>query len=128
MEISNPTDFDQCPRAANDTIVDANGSVLRVKVVIIPPWNMDADFSFAFAHGLDGTKILSVEAAIIRDDASRYTNLAAQHLIGSEAGGKTVTWTPTEISLQRLTGGTFDNVNYDDTIIDRGRCLVWYYE
>jgi hypothetical protein len=103
------------------------------KTMNIPAWNMDANPTVVFAHGLTGTKILKVEATIRADGAGvgAYLSLAL-HSYSAQAQQGGVIWDGTNIVLERLTGGIFDNASYSAVVdffgaYNRGSVIITSY-
>lgn len=120
MEISNPQTLDH--------IIEANGKVMRFKIIDIPPWDMDTDISITFAHGLVMANIVAVSVQIRRDDGNFYYDLAATTKMAAVGETKRIQVGATDIQLNRLTGGFFDSVQFGVTVFGRGRCVVSYID
>ena len=90
---------------------------------------MDTSGTVNVAHGLTYTNIRSVNG-LIRDDAD--TARAPINGFGQPLGGTPVnvdiaaTVDPTNVQITRLTGGPFDNANYDGTGFTRGWIIITY--
>jgi len=120
MEISNPQTLDH--------MITADGSVLRSIIIDLPAWNMDSVPNCAFAHGLDGTKIIAVQVHILNDPETQRQDFAASWP-GNVAGVlDRIMWTDVGIYLNRKTGGYFDTVEFDDAVMSRGKALIWYID
>jgi len=121
------------PAALTIPVYDANADltatkigVLHVKVVDIGDWNMDATGSVTVAHGLDLSKIRSIEVYVRPDDGSGLIPLAQADTAGAAAGY----WGcgATTISLVRIASSTFDGVSFDSTSFNRGWVTFWYVD
>lgn len=110
-----------------------NSSLLiKKKIVNIGNWNMDSTDFVNVAHGIsDFTKIRGIEAYIIDDGGINiyplnmaYTTVtpvtAVQGTIGSI--------TTTTVSLFRLSGGAFDDANFDNGSYNRGWIHITYVD
>lgn len=111
---------------------DANGYDLfkafsavftRTKQVEIGAWDMDADATFSQAHGLDVTKIRSVDI-LIGDDNLPFTKFykldSDPGLTGQQQGGIS-SIDATNINMERLAAGFFDSTSFD---LDTGSQLI----
>lgn len=104
----------------------AQVGVLIPKVVNIGDWNMDALDYVIVAHGLTYTKIRSVDVVIFKDsnDPLMYP------LTITSSSGVAQGWVSlidsVYISIDRLTGGLFDNANYNETSYNRGYITIWH--
>lgn len=102
----------------------ANDS-LRVKKLDIGAWNMDANDGATKAHGLSVANIVDIQV-MIRNDADtqhiplKYINYS------TGAGDGTFYADATNIYMYRRTGGTFDDANHDDAVLNRGYILITY--
>ena len=103
---------------------------IKKKIIEIGDWDMDATTSITVAHGLGSnfTKIRSVSVMIIRDDSSVISKLDGDVSAGdggtTEMQGAIRTINSTVINLLRLTGGVYDNVNYNSTPFNRGHITI----
>jgi hypothetical protein len=90
--------------------------------IAIGDWNMDTLSWKAVAHGLDWTKIRSVDAVIIDDnDSLRRKLMMASTVFGSIDG-----WDTTSIYLSRTQNGFYDNANFNATGFNRGWIVITY--
>jgi hypothetical protein len=110
----------------NEIIDQGGGSNLKVKVVEIGDWDMDATATINVAHGLTYAKIRFATASIRNDGDTDVYMLAYTSAAGSLGGG--VSWDNTNIALTRDSGGFFDNVVFDATSYNRGWITIWYTE
>jgi hypothetical protein len=110
-------------------ILETNQNLLmKMKVLEIGDWNMDANASVTIPHGLTRTKVRAVKV-IVRNDANTASfdlsmagNLADPDLLN----GGFNNMGNVSITLVRRTGGQFDSVNYDSTSYNRGWVVIWY--
>lgn len=108
-------------------ISDKMGATLR-KIVDIGPWDMDTNVTTSVEHGLpDHTKIRAVSAVIV-DDVGNVRPLNRVSIPAGVVQGGVVDWNASDITLLRLTGGDFDNLNHDDAVMNRGHVLIDYAE
>lgn len=98
--------------------------ILSVRLPI-GEWNMDTLASIAINHGLDYQKIDNV-SVIIRNDSDAFKYKFDAFIAGG-AGIQAIAITPTQIILERFTGGFFDNINFNSTAINRGFISIKYF-
>jgi len=103
------------------TLADVNGGLLT-KIVDIGDWDMDATITVSVVHGLDQTKIRGL-SAIVRTDSGVVPFLQVN--FGQDNCGL-ISVDSTYVILSRVTGGVFDNTNYDSTSYNRGWIKVEY--
>jgi hypothetical protein len=101
-------------------LTDGTNSI-NTKIINIGDWNMDSAASVSVAHGLTFAKIRNISALILKDDST-----AILDLVGAGAGSCTAT--STNISLIRVTSGTFDSTDYDATSFNRGYITITYVD
>lgn len=101
---------------------------ILTKIVEIGDWNMDSSVSVGVLHGLtDHKKVRSINV-IIRDDSdSVYYDLTQADGSGVVQGNP-LGIDSTSVTLQRLSGGSFDSVNFDSTSYNRGWITFQYVE
>lgn len=97
-----------------------NGSRVSAELNI-GDWDMDADINVNVAHShnvLEWKTIRNVNILIRTDADNSYTELT-NFSSGSALGGS---WSleATQFVLYRITGGAYDNTNYDSTSYNRG--------
>lgn len=128
------------PNNVDSLYYDASGagSSVRLKPIVIEigDWNMDSaatkvvNVNSYVAGILNSGKVIKVTAMIKSDTANRLDPLDL--FSGSEvmAGGIAEVWTDGSnyIGLRRLTGGFFDNTNYDSTSYNRGFVIIEHIE
>lgn len=112
--------------AATATAATKHG-VLNVKVVQIGDWNMTVSIFKNTYPGVAYTKIRAMSAMIIRDDS------AMVYPVPYTQGGVFEMWfnymdTNDAVRIYRLTGGYFDNANFDATSFNRGFVTIWYID
>lgn len=103
------------------------GSNLEIKIIEIGDWNMDVDQNRLITHGLTGANIISVTGHI-RDDSNvnRYAITQGRPAGPVSPDVAIYKWDAGNIEAVRLTGGSFDNVNFDATGYSRGKLFVIY--
>jgi hypothetical protein len=102
--------------------LSAVNSGLLTKVIEIGNWNMDTTTTVSVAHGLDQTKIRGL-SAIVRTDSGVVPFL---HVNFGQDNCGLISADSTYVILSRVTGGVFDNANYDSTSYNRGWIKVEY--
>lgn len=118
---------DDIEYAANNTIHDISGLIIRYKVIDIGNWNMDADAAVNIAHGLGATQYILGIYGTVRNDANSSIYPIAQSMdngVNTELYCSVID--ATNIILYRLTGGIFDGIGFDSTPYNRGRIIVTY--
>jgi len=124
------TTFVETLNAKNGIMNEDSGIVLRKKIIDIGDWDMNLTGSLNIAHGLSATewKTIRTVTVIIRNDVDTQ-----MYFIDGVFG--TGTSTPaggigsmgsTNILLERLTGGFFDQTGYDSTGYNRGWVTLEY--
>jgi len=109
-----------------DHIIEANGAVLRVKVIEITDWDMDANMTKNVNHGLTWSTIRSHTVMIDKNalDDQRPLNVEALTPNGDDGYYNVA---PAFFGLIRRAGGYFDRVDYNGAG-HRGWITVWYVE
>lgn len=103
---------------ANAVIEQGGGSNLLVQTYDIGVWDMNADITNTVAHGLSDKVKIRMGFAVIRpDSATSYFNLNGEDNAGG-GDGSVDAWDSTNVTLLRVTGGTFDAVGFDTTSAD----------
>jgi hypothetical protein len=113
--------------ALSIAFIRSDNAILRTKIIEMGVWNMVSTEEVSVAHGLsDHAKIRSITAMIVNDAGDGIFPT------GASALGVTQAWVvaagTTNVSAKRLTGGDFDNVNFDDAVINRGWFSIQYEE
>ena len=105
--------------------IAAGGSVgLLPKVIEIGIWDMDATAQVSVAHGLTVSDIRSITAVIILDASANRYDINVDDSTGTGTAG--ISLTPTNVVLDRKSGGFFDNTSFDSTAASRGQLVIWY--
>jgi hypothetical protein len=107
----------------------------HVRVYEIGEWDMDADQQRVLLRlGLVGKFPIHV-SVIIRNDADAVTPNQFYPIYydpngtGAEGGfSLNLNSGNDQITLFRITGGNFDNANFDTTNYNRGWVIIWYIE
>lgn len=108
--------------------VDGSAKV-RTKVLNIGDWNMDANTFTTITHGVTNYQNILSVSVVIRTDLSappttHLLNAADSDTVVVSGGVGEID--ATTIRLYRLTGGIFDNANYDATSYNRGFVTITY--
>lgn len=99
--------------------------ILKVKVVEIGGWDMDADASKNVAHGLTLSKIRAV-SVVVRNDAGD-TYYAFSTASPTNPHDIVIQYIDaTNVVLQRANSTAFDSTGYDQTPYNRGWITIWY--
>lgn len=110
----------------NGTNAPAGGDTVFHKTIDIGSWDMDAINLVTVPHGLNFTKIVSVDVHVYHNDGDALFSLAAGNPgPGSDPAGGWYAG-PLNINLFRTSGGYFDSLEYNDAIMNRGKILIHY--
>ena len=111
----------------NNIFMDINNIAWRTKIIDIGVWDMVATPSKLIAHGLGlYTKILFAKACIYADDLSKSYPLTGYYRIQAGISGSIEETDNTNINLIRKTGRLFDDVAFDDGVMNRGKIFIFY--
>jgi hypothetical protein len=123
-------DFNTTGNITCDTGIDAgnSGTYLKTKVVDIGDWNMDTTTSVNVAHGLstDALNIRGIQCVIRNDSNTVQSPLNTWGSTATVAQGQLRSWTTTNVTLDRLASGFYDNTSYDSTSYNRGWIYITY--
>ena len=111
-------EIDYISQSGTATVVN-----LKKKIMEIGAWDMDGTQNIAIAHGLSGVNIVGVEAYIISDSVTVFSNLQT---FGQNATGS-IEWSTTEITVERIAGSVYDDAAYNRTDINRGMISILYF-
>lgn len=109
--------------------IDAGGNGLTVclKRTFIGYWDMDSTSQVTIPHGVNGSKIICIQAYITDDNGTTFRFLTPGGPVpGSGFDGSIGAITSANVTLARGAGGVFDNTSYDSTSINRGDLFIWY--
>ncbi len=103
-------------------------SGLEWSIIQIGDWNMDSTSSVTIAHGLLYSTIRVVDVYIFPDSGAGadYGPLARFNTGAGTLEGGVSNITSTNIVLARVSGGYFDNANFDATSYNRGYITIGY--
>lgn len=103
-----------------------SSNAIACKVLDIGTWDMDTNSTKSVAHGLsDILKIVSVSTIIVNDAEDTVYNLE-KSFSGSNLHGWIQGITSTNIVLERAAGVGFDDSNFNDGTINRGKITILY--
>lgn len=113
MQITNPIDSVYSP------------TNLRLEVVEIGPWDMDAVDSISFNPGLVIANVIAASAFILNDVGTAVypLNMCTGSADTTPQGGIQLI-AAANCMLHRLVGGRFDDLDFDDAVMNRGYMLV----
>lgn len=97
---------------------------LLTTVLDIGDWNMDSTPSKDVTHGLTLSKIRDVSVMIRDDSATTQRKLESAQLATNTVEGSVWTITSTQVRLNRVSGGIYDNTNYNSTGFNRGWVII----
>lgn len=118
---------------------DGSGNFINKNVLIVAnrtikigmeigDWDMQAGVRLTITEaklGIDTTKIRIVNV-LIRHDDGLVCNLETGHLNNASVAGRWWIDTGTSLVLDRVTGGSFNSVNFDSTSYNRGWIAIEY--
>ena len=107
---------------------DAGTTYWVFKEINIGDWDMDATASVNVAHGLSATEWKTIRQVdiIIRNDADTGYYPLRKGYDGVTGNGFVNVIGSTNITLNRVASGDFDNTNFDSTSYNRGWVTFWY--
>lgn len=107
-----------------------SGASIKMKVVEIGDWNMDSSQTVDVAHGLDIQDIRMVDVIIRGDSSSFIYPLNGKGIIvgsyDTDVQGGVGQITSAGVRLVRITGGFFDDTDFNSTSYNRGWVTIWY--
>lgn len=121
-------DFDVSDALEVDGIKDiASGSELKCRSFEIGSWDMDATASKVITTGLNFATIdrVSVQVMIYADTGIEYPLEYRDPTEGTVSGHYFVGYIG-DVNIYRLLGGKFDDVDFDNTAVNRGFVTIWY--
>lgn len=104
--------------------------MVREARIPIGVWNMNTTDSVTITHNISNLvdKIITYNVFIFSDLAGNIVDFISPStsitLEFERQGG--ISFTPTTVGLTRRTGGTFDNLNFDSTTVNRGWIYIKY--
>ena len=97
---------------------------LRVVLLDIGDWNMDANPGIIVSHGVDASKIRRISGIIRDDGAVNIYNFPYSSVTANEIELSIEEISSTSIILSRRTGSQFDNAAFDSTGYNRGWLVI----
>jgi hypothetical protein len=98
----------------------------RIKFISTGPWDMQTLNNISVNHGLDQSFIRSI-TVFIEGDTIRFVPLTLlNNTTGVNIGGGIVGLTSSTIDLMRITGGFFDDIEFNNASGNRGRICIIY--
>lgn len=88
---------------------------LHTTVIQIGDWDMDTTTGVSISHGLTLSKIRSISVIVYAD-----AGIAIYDFNGANGESNTVVADATTVGLDRLTGGVFDSISFNQTSFNRG--------
>ncbi len=101
-------------------------SIYLEKEIEIGDWNMDANATVSFAHGLTLANIRGVVSCLIRDDTHSAVWDFPESEPSAVSGRSSVDIDATNINLSRTDSNPFDNADFDSTSYNRGWVIIKY--
>jgi hypothetical protein len=136
LSVTSDIDFNAIASGATKAEINAAAagigvSIPKAAIFNIGDWNMNTTNTVVVDPSLSGSKIYAVKA-MIRGDAPTgiYYPLDGTGLTGGTVTpqGGVQSWSASGITLNRLTGGMFDDTNFETTSYNRGYVIVWYID
>ena len=117
------------PLVIADQVYDQGaGGALKLKVVDIGDWDMNASNQVSINHGLTTSNIRAINAHILHDAGILSYNIHYTTTVGALGGGIVVTSATSQVILQRVIGGFFDTTDFDSTPFNRGWIFIWFVD
>lgn len=122
---------------AGDSLIKINGDdfnfefapALKWKTINIGNWDMDTDSLVTISTGLAGKTIRVIDAQIRADNGNIFPMSTLDNSTGQMACGYGFGILPSQITLQRTTGGLFDNSNFTNaSSYNRGWITIGYID
>ena len=119
------------PFAVTSTTVNANLNAeqhngLKVKIINIGDWNMDAVNEVSLSHGVTAANIRNIAVQIICDDGVGYNTFPLNHDPNGTGVEGFFSFSAGYVVLTRIGGGLFDSTAFDSTSFNRGYITIWY--
>jgi len=113
------------PLNINTGGINAGTANIAFKVIDIGDWDMDGDANVNVAHGLDETKMRSVDV-VIRNDNGVLTYPLDGAFAAADAVAGYYIWGSVNVTLNRRGSGWFDATTFDATSYNRGWITIIY--
>ena len=111
----------------NNIFFDVNNVRFRIKILDIPPWDMDTEDFIQIEHLLtNNLNIVSVNAMIYDDIATSIYPLDYFDNTAGALQGGVISINATLLILGRLVGGSFTGTNFNSVAINRGVVFILY--
>ena len=101
-------------------------NTLITKVIDIGDWNMDSTAQKTVTHGVTLANVRKIEGVIRSDSGLSLAPITPAFAALGTLDCIIRTMDGTDITLERMNAGNFDNANYDDTPYNRGWLIVTY--
>ncbi len=122
-------DAPNIPMFTDDTDVDygivISDVAIKMKVINIDDWDMDATTAVNVAHNLTATNIRALTVTIRADTDTDFRDLGGNYFDENIAAGH-YDWDATLVKMHREPGGWFDSTAFDSTSFNRGWITIWY--
>ncbi len=108
----------------------ANNEEVKLRILEIGDWDMVATLNVQIAHGLTADNIRLV-SAVIRGDSgvNNFYPIGTQGSNALPVGDAFIlAWDVNNVGMQRVVGGLFDSVSFNQTSYNRGWITIWYAE
>lgn len=111
-------------------IIADDNTLVRIKIVAIPAWNMNTTTAMAVNHGLTMTDILFVTGKIRHDNGVYWYFF--WHLDTADFDYEVqwgIEWIDaTRVNLMRKPGGIFNDAAFQSVAFDRGELYIFHKE
>lgn len=108
------------------SVEEAGGAELKLKMVDIGDWNMDADATKSVAHGLTLANIRYVSGVVRRDDLDHIHDIPDFNVATGRIELYVVEIGATNVDLERNSASEYNSADYDSTSFNRGWISIWY--
>lgn len=124
MEIKNPE--------TNSFLRMLNGDLIKWEVLDIPPWNMTVDSAIVIPipTSINASTVIIYTAVIWNDAQSRRWVIPYWEPYGGrlEAFFSQITFSPAAFYIHHELDGTFNDVGFTSTAMNRGKVIISYSE
>lgn len=114
--------------SATEAAASAASIAVNFKIIDIGDWDMDLTNGVSINHGLDSSKIRSIQVTIISDGGTLFALPSWGATDLNTLAGAILATTPTTVSIARTVGGYFDDTGFNQTSFNRGWIIIQYVD